>query len=242
MTERQRFEQLVAYSTSENRICPKPIRWDQLWQLLGRPSEEVGPPLVLSGWAFSSDRDKRVRFKEHLEYALRAGIFEVAETFLRELEADEWHTGDESRLDWSYGNALIEDEATRQKATMAAARLLASDMAGNDILALGPNVFAEMLLLYYLIGGDQDYRTKANEMKQQFALFAKLDDDGEFSLLDGANGSVATQLRQIREARRNEYLLAEFLVCIECAGRSFDRDAIEDFTADAFDTLQKITM
>lgn len=239
MTEQERLGLLVAYSTSNNRICPEPIRWNQLWHILGCPSQELGPPLVLSGWAFSSDRDKRARFKEHLEYALKAGMLEAAETFVRGLGPGEWHTGEESHLDWSYGQALIEDEARRQQATTEAANLLRSESAPKDLVAHGPNGFADMIFIYCLALGGQDRRSNAEELRQQVTRFASLDDDGDFSLLDGVNAHVAAELRQIQEVRRKECLLAEFLVCIEDSGKPFDRDAIEDFTADVFDALRK---
>ena len=166
-------------------------------------------------------------------------MFEVTDTFVRGLGAGEWHTAEESHLDWSYGKALMEDEARRQQATIQAVNLLRSESTPKGLVAIGPNGFAEMSFIYYLAHGAQDRRANAEGLRRQVARFASLDVDGEFSLLGGVNEFVAGELRRIQEARRKECLLAEFLVCIEDSGHPFDRDAIEDFTADVFDALQR---
>lgn len=87
-----------------------PVLWDSFWKLLGSPQEDVGPPLILAGWAFSSDRDKRERFQAHIKYSGDHGLLDEAERFIRALNMEDWHICSPSGLDWNYGAAIAEDQ------------------------------------------------------------------------------------------------------------------------------------
>lgn len=238
MTDQERLNLLVAYSNFDNRICPQPRRWDEFWRLLGCPSQKVSPPLILSGWAFSTDREKRTRFREQLEYALKSGLLDEAEDFVRKLDPDEWHTCEERQLDWSYGNALLEDEARRQQATTKAANLLESASGpASGLMGLGRDSLAETIFLYHLMVGNQDRRVNAAQLRLQVSQIESFVDDEEFSLLVGIKVEVGAELRRITDAKVRECLFAEFLVCVEEAGKPLDRNAIEDFVADVFDKI-----
>jgi hypothetical protein len=238
MTEQERLEALIAYSASDNRICPIPMKWNQLWLLYGCPSQAVGPPLILSGWAFSSDRDKRNRFKEHLEYALKARLLEEAEGFVRGLGLGEWHTGEESHADRSYGKSLIEDEARRQRAATEAANLFRAPSGHKGFVALGPHGFADLIFLYYLELGGEDPGTISAALRKRIERSADFIKDGKSCLVNDVDADVVAELTRMQEVRQREYLLAEFLVRLKGAGTGFDRDAVEEFTADVFDALR----
>ncbi len=63
MTSDQEFSALLAFVQSESRICPMPIQWNELWNMLpGKPkyagNVEPYPPLVLAGWWASTTDQK----------------------------------------------------------------------------------------------------------------------------------------------------------------------------------------
>jgi len=110
-----KLNQLLALASADDRICPVPILWDKFWTLIGRPSQTR--PLILAGWAFSSDRDKRECFQAQIRYAADHGMLDQAEAFIHGLRPDEWHTCSPSGVDWNYGDAIAEDERNRDKSS-----------------------------------------------------------------------------------------------------------------------------
>jgi hypothetical protein len=231
MDDRKKLEQLIEYSTSGNRICPQPKRWDEFWHLLGCPRRL--PPFVLSGWAFSTDRGKRTRFGEQLEYASSSGLLEEANNFLRSLGHQEWHTcgGD---LDWSYGDALIKECERRQEAVAFAAKVLAPLLSPSRQL-FSRDKLPQALILYHSLFDTPDRRSRIDHLREQTEKYAN---NEEFPLLDGADPEVAKEFRNIGHAKFIERTLAEILCCIEEAGLSVDSGGIEDFVADMFDLLK----
>ncbi len=236
MGDKEKLEDFVRHYLSGNRICPLPVKWDEFYTILGRPREL--PPLILSGWNFSTDRNKRTRFREQLEYASRRGLLEAADTLLRKLTDQEWHTCTEAHLDCSYGDALLEDYERRQKAIVSAANVLAPALApSEDYRALARDNLAQTLLFYRLIFDIPDRQTRISYLKEQTENFAHLE-NGEFSLIDDAEREVTKELRDLGFSKYKELILAEILSCIDEAGLPLDRDVIEDFVADVFDYLQ----
>ena len=47
-------------------------------------------PLILAAWDETSAPEKRMRLREHIEYADAHGAFDAVDTFLRSLKRDEW--------------------------------------------------------------------------------------------------------------------------------------------------------
>lgn len=113
-TERE-LKELLSYCTAQGRICPQPIIWHQLWQLLkGRSRErrttgyeiaqsvdedraayrpQFEPPLpnILSLCWATSDVQKMEKLRKQLLWAAQHGVLDVAEAFLRGLAPDDWH-------------------------------------------------------------------------------------------------------------------------------------------------------
>lgn len=106
----KRLDALLQLSSGGGRICPVPVLCDRFWKLLGSPREDVGPPLILAGLAFSSDRDKRERFQAHIRYAGDHGLLDEAERFIPALKMQDWHSCSLSGLDWNHGEAIAEDQ------------------------------------------------------------------------------------------------------------------------------------
>ena len=73
-----------------NRICLKPMKWQELYDAVQKayPDREFPEPLILAGWNFSSDTEKRNRFCMHLEFAISAG---VANKILEQLNEEDWY-------------------------------------------------------------------------------------------------------------------------------------------------------
>ena len=166
MGDQKKLEHLIEYSISGNRICPQPNKWNEFWHLLGCPRDM--PPFVLSGWAFSTNREKRTRFREQLEYASAAGLLEGANGFVLSLGPQEWHTCQEDHLDWSYGNALIEENKRRQEAVARAANALAPLLSeSRDHQAFSRDKLSQALLFYHLIFDTPDRRMRIELLREQ---------------------------------------------------------------------------
>lgn len=112
-TERK-LEELLNYCNTHERICPQPIMWHQLWQLLkdrARERRTTGydlaqsvddeatyrlrfeppRPNILSSWWATSDVQKMETLRKQLLWAAQHGVLDVAEAFLRGLTPDDWH-------------------------------------------------------------------------------------------------------------------------------------------------------
>jgi hypothetical protein len=84
--------------TSENAapaICPQPKVWHEvserllgLWRTVGSPPADKPPvPLILAGWAYSSNLEKWTRWRETVSWAERHGIVDLAST----IPPEQWY-------------------------------------------------------------------------------------------------------------------------------------------------------
>ena len=75
---------------TNNRVCLKPDKWQMLYNLIqdAYPERQFPKPLILAGWNFSSNTEKRNRFCMHLEFAISAG---VANKVLNDIKEEEWY-------------------------------------------------------------------------------------------------------------------------------------------------------
>jgi hypothetical protein len=92
----ERVEKLLEFVRANDRVCPLPDHWDQVWRLIkgngfDRPAGGPGPPLILAGWWASDDGDKRARLAEHIRWAADHGALDVVEAHLRGLPEKQWH-------------------------------------------------------------------------------------------------------------------------------------------------------
>lgn len=76
----------------EGRICLRPMKWNKFYELVQEkhPDRELPKPLILAGWNFSNDAEKRNRFRMHLEIGIAAG---VAEDFFEKVLEEDWYNG-----------------------------------------------------------------------------------------------------------------------------------------------------
>lgn len=93
------IEVTLAIASVGKRVCPMPPAWQRLYDLLP-DTRQVGNgwqpplPLILAGWHFSSDHDKRARLHKHVEWASEHGALPAVHDFLLALPADKWHCED----------------------------------------------------------------------------------------------------------------------------------------------------
>ena len=89
------LESVLAYIKDQNRVCPKPQKWQRLWEMLPdrhRQGNGWHPPLplILAAWWETSDEQKRERLDLHVRYASEKGILDKIEVFLHKLPTEEW--------------------------------------------------------------------------------------------------------------------------------------------------------
>ena len=89
-------ELAIAYVSSKGRICPNPQEWMALSEIIGMngPGRKF-VPLILAGWAFTSDAQKRARVIEQIEYVFSSKP-ELSEAFCKMLYSfseAQWYSG-----------------------------------------------------------------------------------------------------------------------------------------------------
>ena len=94
------LEDILEKAKKNNRICPKPEKWQQLYEMLPNKKRkgvgwEPSLPLILAAWHDTPALAKRLRFREHIEWAESHGCLEQVSSFLHELQEDQWHHIDE---------------------------------------------------------------------------------------------------------------------------------------------------
>ncbi len=90
------LESLLAFIRSNGRVCPEPEYWNEMWNVLcsrePRPTQvKPGLPLILGGWHYSSDDDKRDCLEAQVRWAAAHGRLGEVDAFLRGIRDDEWH-------------------------------------------------------------------------------------------------------------------------------------------------------
>ena len=84
-----------------NRVCPRPQRWDEFTGLLPARKTLRGsqqPPVAPTGaaWAVTPALTKRLCFREQIEWAENAGMLESAMAFMHSMSEEEWlHMGED---------------------------------------------------------------------------------------------------------------------------------------------------
>ena len=86
------LEEILQFSRAERRVCPRPQKWAELFELIsgGPRAPIIPPPLILAAWWHTSDEAKRERLALHIRIASDAGKLPEVATFLASLPLDEW--------------------------------------------------------------------------------------------------------------------------------------------------------
>ena len=94
-------DELKKYVTSEKRICPMPLIWNEFLDILNikntMPPNLI--PLILNGW-FASDLSKRNRLLAQIDYASKDEVmFKKLAEFVLEIKKKDWLYGEEPPSD-----------------------------------------------------------------------------------------------------------------------------------------------
>tara|TARA_Y100001934_G_scaffold260783_1_gene333416 strand:- start:2044 stop:2340 length:297 start_codon:yes stop_codon:yes gene_type:complete len=90
-------DELLARILVNGRVCPKPQKWNELWELLpNRERRAEGGwnpplPLILAAWWDASNYEKASRLKAHIDWASKHDCMEQVEEFLINLTEEDWH-------------------------------------------------------------------------------------------------------------------------------------------------------
>lgn len=84
------FDSLWSYCTANDRVCPMPQRWNELFQKLKDTRRagngwEPALPLILAAWDDTGVMFKTLRLREHIEWARDHGQLDEIGTFTRAL-------------------------------------------------------------------------------------------------------------------------------------------------------------
>ena len=91
---KETFELLWEYCTSNNRVCPMPMKWNDFFNIL-KDMKNLDLPLILNGWEMSSPLEKNLRFKDHIQSAADHNQLDEVGNYLRSLKEEEWaHYGE----------------------------------------------------------------------------------------------------------------------------------------------------
>lgn len=88
---------LMVIARRNNRTCPRPQLWQRLYEeLQGDRHEDLAPPPIQPWiWSKLSALQKRVRFREHVEWAERKGKLNVVAEFIDAMHESDWmHMGE----------------------------------------------------------------------------------------------------------------------------------------------------
>jgi hypothetical protein len=90
------IDQVLAVATENNRVCPQPKKWQQLYELLPNKTRkgagwEPALPLILAAWWDTPAMSKMLRLREHIEWAAAHGCLEQVHEFMQSLAEEEWH-------------------------------------------------------------------------------------------------------------------------------------------------------
>jgi hypothetical protein len=88
---------LMVRARQNNRVCPRPSQWVRLYGVLDGPRYENLPPPPVQPWMWRklSSLQKRLSFREYVEWAERHGRLQQVARFMDDLAEEDWlHMGE----------------------------------------------------------------------------------------------------------------------------------------------------
>ncbi|MCG2592137.1 hypothetical protein LZ009_05015 [Ramlibacter sp. XY19] len=94
--DRWSVDDVIAFARRHNRVSPRTMLWSALYVLLeGDHYADLRPPPTQDGWATMSNLQRRLHFREHIEWAARHGKLEAMAKYLASLAEPDWvHMGE----------------------------------------------------------------------------------------------------------------------------------------------------
>lgn len=95
-TEAVTVDDVMLEARRNNRVCPRPDRWQELFDRLpDKLADRPMPPMIGPAWNVTSSLSKRTCVREHIEWAASHDFLEQVFAFLKQLPESEWyHMGD----------------------------------------------------------------------------------------------------------------------------------------------------
>jgi len=90
-------DDVMVLARRNNRVCPRPALWAALYLLLeGDHYADLAPPPTQAWqWSKLSNLQKRLRFREHIEWADRHGKLDAMARYMESLAEPDWvHMGE----------------------------------------------------------------------------------------------------------------------------------------------------
>lgn len=90
------LDDVMNLARRNHRACPLPAPWAAFHDLLparvvdGR-TQAAPLPVDRKGWTATSAMQKRLRLRDQIEWAYRAGVLQAAHDFLAKLPEEHWH-------------------------------------------------------------------------------------------------------------------------------------------------------
>ena len=209
------MQDLIVYVTSNERVCPQPMKWDKMWQVMGSPSRNIpdfpGLPLILNGWHMSTDKEKRLRLIEQIKFGNQMGTLDKVDKFLRALSEDDWHHCPEERLNAPSGGELMVEEwkerenSIRQVRSQCRELLEGSNFSGCDGETLYELLVTFRIFYFGCENIEEQVLVLEDKIDSYKNVIKNLDNDSEFAL------SYCSDLHKKNE---EELLLCKILLCI----------------------------
>ena len=85
-------DEVMVEARRNNRVCPKPDRWRQLFAILPDKlaNKPIAPPIG-NTWPTTPSLSKRMCMREHIEWAAAHGVIDQVFAFLEQLPESDWH-------------------------------------------------------------------------------------------------------------------------------------------------------
>jgi len=93
------LEDAIAEINKNGRVCPQPMKWNELYEMLPNKKRnglgwEPSLPLILAAWWNTPIISKKIRFREHINWAFENGFIDSIYAYLVNLKEDEWYHGE----------------------------------------------------------------------------------------------------------------------------------------------------
>lgn len=90
------LDDVLAEAQRNNRVCPQPQRWNELYEMLPNRQRKGGGwepalPLIHAAWWDTPAMLKMLRLREHIEWAESHGVLDEVHAYLTRLPEHEWH-------------------------------------------------------------------------------------------------------------------------------------------------------
>ena len=93
-------ESLVAFCEENNRVCPYPFKWAELYEKLLEGIEEDNVPkppipVVCAAWTYYPQISRTIQLMAQIEWADKYGRLDKMSRYLRRLKEKDWFHGND---------------------------------------------------------------------------------------------------------------------------------------------------